>query len=64
MSAGCDVPSWRCQIDHLIPFTDGGPTNPENADPKCGPHNRWKERLDAEIRRRKRWREEHLPDAA
>ena len=58
--AGCDVPSWRCQIDHLIAFTDGGPTNPENADPKCGPHNRWKERLDAEIRRRNRWRRQHL----
>ncbi len=58
--AGCDVPSWRCQIDHLIAFTDGGPTNPENADPKCGPHNRWKERLDAEIRRRQRWRRDHL----
>ena len=58
--AGCDVPSWRCQIDHLLPFTDGGPTAAENGDPKCGPHNRWKERLDAEIRRRERWREQHL----
>ena len=58
--AGCDVPSWRCQVDHLLPFTDGGPTAPENGDPKCGPHNRWKERLDAESRRRKRWRREHL----
>ncbi|MBL8778882.1 MAG: DUF222 domain-containing protein [Acidimicrobiales bacterium] len=58
--AGCDVPSWRCQIDHLVPFTDGGPTAAENGDPKCGPHNRWKERLDAEIRRRQRWRREHL----
>lgn len=58
--AGCDVPSWRCQIDHILPFTDGGPTAAENADPKCGPHNRWKEQLDAEIRRRNRWRREHL----
>ena len=57
---GCDVPSWRCQVDHLIPFTDGGPTAAENGDPKCGPHNRWKERLDAEIRRRQRWRRQHL----
>lgn len=67
--AGCDVPSWRCQIDHLLPFTDGGPTAAENGDPKCGPHNRWKERLDAEIRRRQRWRRDHLdtrgdPDAS
>ena len=58
--AGCDVPSWRCQLDHLVPFTDGGPTAAENGDPKCGPLNRWKERLDAEIRRRERWRREHL----
>jgi len=57
---GCDTPSWRCQIDHIIPFTDGGPTAAENGDPKCGPHNRWKERLDAEIRRRTRWRRQHL----
>ena len=61
---GCDVPSWRCQIDHLVPFTDGGPTAAENGDPKCGPHNRWKERLDAEIRRRRRWRREHLDPRA
>lgn len=62
--AGCDVPSWRCQLDHLVPFTDGGPTAAENGDPKCGPHNRWKERLDAEVRRRERWRREHLAPAA
>ena len=62
--AGCDVPSWRCQIDHLVPFTDGGPTAAENGDPKCGPHNRWKERLDAEIRRRNQWRRRHLDERA
>ena len=57
---GCDTPSWRCQIDHLLPYTDGGPTSADNADPKCGPHNRWKEQLDAEIRRRKRRRQRRL----
>lgn len=61
--AGCDVPSWRCQIDHIIPFTDHGPTAAGNGDPKCGHHNRWKERLDAEIRRRNRWRRRHLGNA-
>lgn len=61
---GCDEPSWRCQIDHLVPFVDLGPTAPYNADPKCKPHNRWKERLDAEIRRRRRWRQQRLPDDA
>ncbi len=46
---GCHVPVSRCQIDHLVPFTErddgggGGRTNPGNGGPACGKHNRHKE---------------------
>lgn len=47
---GCHVNVSRCQIDHLTPYTEtrdrggGGETNPHNAGPACGKHNRHKER--------------------
>ena len=51
--AGCDVPSWRCEIDHIVAFTDGGPTAVANGDPKCTPHNRYKETVDRRVRKRR-----------
>jgi hypothetical protein len=36
----CDVPADACQIDHIIPYTRGGPTNQENGRVHCGFHNR------------------------
>ncbi len=36
----CDVPAERCQVDHIIPFTAGGPTIEENGRLLCGFHNR------------------------
>jgi hypothetical protein len=51
--AGCDVTSHRCQIDHIVPFTDLGPTNPTNGRPLCGPHNRHKETQDRKIRKKR-----------
>ena len=41
--AGCDVPGWRCQIDHREPAARGGPTDHDNGNPACGFHNRLKE---------------------
>ena len=46
---GCHVNVSRCQIDHLTPHSEahdrgGGLTNPQNAGPACGKHNRHKER--------------------
>jgi hypothetical protein len=35
----CDG-SRPCQVDHIIPYTDGGPTNQENGRLLCGFHNR------------------------
>ena len=47
---GCHINVTNCQIDHLTPYTEtqdrggGGATNPHNAGPACGKHNRHKER--------------------
>jgi hypothetical protein len=42
---GCNVPVTHCQADHLDGFNSRtrGPTNPTNAGPACGRHNRLKE---------------------
>lgn len=50
--AGCDVPSWRCQLDHIIAVADGGLTDPDNGTPLCPAHNRFKELEDGKRRRR------------
>ncbi|MEZ5410064.1 MAG: DUF222 domain-containing protein [Acidimicrobiales bacterium] len=41
---GCDHPTTRCEIDHLLDHARGGPTNPDNGAPLCGFHNRWKQK--------------------
>jgi hypothetical protein len=35
----CDVPSDRCEIDHVDPHACGGPTIQSNGDAKCGKHH-------------------------
>lgn len=40
---GCDVPTDRCEIDHLAEWVrDHGPTATSNADLNCSAHNRFK----------------------
>jgi hypothetical protein len=39
---GCEVPADRGQLDHNESHSEGGRTDQDNADPKCGPHNRFK----------------------
>ena len=42
---GCCLPSGRCQADHSEEWVaHSGPTRPDNGDPLCGRHNRWKNR--------------------
>jgi hypothetical protein len=36
----CDERADQCQIDHIVPFTEGGLTNQENGRAMCGFHNR------------------------
>ncbi|MGV0393902.1 HNH endonuclease signature motif containing protein [Corynebacterium riegelii] len=39
---GCTVPSLRCQLDHRIPFGQGGKTTPSNLYPLCQKHHNLK----------------------
>jgi len=41
---GCDLPSGRCQTDHTVEWSTGGPTDQSNGGPMCHRHNQWKNR--------------------
>lgn len=51
---GCDVPASQCDIDHMIPYGDGGPTHASNLNCKCRSHHLMKTFFG--------WREKQLPD--
>ncbi len=36
----CEIPAERCQVDHIVPWAQGGPTTQENGRLLCGYHNR------------------------
>jgi Domain of unknown function (DUF222)/HNH endonuclease len=36
----CDEPAERCQADHIVEFSKGGPTSQQNGQLLCGFHNR------------------------
>jgi hypothetical protein len=38
---GCDMPLDWCQGDHIQPWSQHGPTHPDNGRLGCGHHNRW-----------------------
>ncbi|HEY3485629.1 MAG TPA: hypothetical protein VGK49_09605, partial [Ilumatobacteraceae bacterium] len=71
-----DVPAERCDVDHIVPHVDDGPTSQFNGRIRCPTHNRHPDkrdpgqplpqrrvdRLDA-IRARLRWQLEHYTDA-
>ena len=35
--SGCDEPADRCDVDHIQPYSDGGPTSLDNGDSAAGP---------------------------
>jgi hypothetical protein len=37
----CFVPADLCQGDHVVPWSQGGPTSLDNGRIRCGFHNRW-----------------------
>ena len=41
---GCYRPASHCEADHLLPFSNAGPTAAHNGGPACGHHNRWRTR--------------------
>ncbi len=51
---GCDVPAVNCQLDHTIPYADGGPTHAGNLKCYCPTHHLLKTFWG--------WREKQLPD--
>jgi Domain of unknown function (DUF222) len=36
----CDLPAEHCEIDHIVPYGEGGETKQENGRVHCGFHNR------------------------
>ena len=42
--AGCDLPTDFCDVDHVVEWSDNGPTDQANAGIECGHHNRLKHR--------------------
>ncbi|OCB34365.1 hypothetical protein A5676_02380 [Mycobacterium malmoense] len=51
---GCDRPAVDCDIDHTIPYAQGGPTHPSNLKVLCRQHHLLKTFWG--------WRDEQLPD--
>lgn len=43
--AGCEIRGGRIELDHTHPWGIGGLSDPDNAGPMCGGHNRSKHRL-------------------
>jgi hypothetical protein len=44
--AGCDVPAADCDVDHIVPFADGGFTSQFNGRLECPTQNRHFDRHD------------------
>lgn len=42
--AGCDLPTSRCEADHVTEWAANGRTNAADGVPLCGRHNKWKSR--------------------
>jgi hypothetical protein len=51
---GCDRPATHCDIDHTIPYADGGATHPSNLKCLCRLHHLMKTFWE--------WRDQQLPD--
>ena len=51
---GCDQPATRCDLDHTIPYADGGPTQASNLKTLCRRHHLLKTFWG--------WRDRQLPD--
>jgi hypothetical protein len=77
--SGCDVPADDCDVDHTVPYNQGGPTSQFNGRLQCPPQNRDADKHDHgaiplpprpitrldELRALIRWRNHHYyPDDA
>jgi hypothetical protein len=52
---GCDQPATRCDLDHTVPYADGGPTHAGNLKALCRRHHLLKTFWG--------WRDRQLPDS-
>ena len=71
--SGCDVPSDRCDVDHIVPYSQRGESSQFNGRLECSTHNRHSDKHDHhavplpsrpvtrldELRVRLRWRYHH-----
>jgi hypothetical protein len=48
---GCRRPARRCELDHIDPWHDGGPTCPANLQPLCSRHHHLKHDAGWQVRR-------------
>lgn len=73
--SGCDTPAPDCDVDHIVPWAEGGPTSQFNGRLLCATHNRHPDRRDRPsphparsvtrldvLRCRLRWAYRHSPD--
>jgi len=44
--SGCTVPATKCDINHIVAWSEGGTTDQFNGDPECPPHNRHSDKHD------------------
>ena len=44
--SGCDEPATTCDVDHIQPHSEGGPTSQDNGRLECRPHNRHPDKHD------------------
>ncbi|MBI2710852.1 MAG: HNH endonuclease, partial [Actinobacteria bacterium] len=38
---GCNIPAHHCDIDHIVPYDQGGTTTQDNGRLLCPHHNHW-----------------------
>jgi hypothetical protein len=46
---GCRMPATSCELDHTLAWTEDGESEPDNLDPKCTYHHRYKTLSGAEV---------------
>ena len=51
---GCELPAHQCDVDHIEPAAEGGPTDQANAAIECSAHNR--------LKHQRRWRTARGPN--
>lgn len=52
---GCRVKASHCEADHLVEWSRGGSTNPDNGGPKCDGHNKFRNRGYVSRRDKRGW---------